>query len=149
MDTTSKYQAPSAGQLARAQQLVARFAEQWNAPDADNLRDLMHADTQNQIPPMAAPADREGVVAHFRQVLQRLPDLRIEVERWAPTGDIVMVEWRATATVAGTPLSWTGVDRFRVRGERMDQAMVYWDTRQLAERMAAAVEAASRQGAAS
>jgi len=80
---------------------------------------------------------RDHVVEHFRRVLQQLPDLRIEVERWAPTENAVMVEWRASATVAGQPLSWTGVDRFCLEGDRMIEGRVYWDTRGLAERIAA------------
>ena len=130
---------PTPGQLAAASDIVGRFAQRWSRPSADDLRDLMHADTRNQIPPMHAPADREGVVEHFRGVLRQLPDLRIEVDRWAPTGDAVMVEWTARATVAGKSLAWSGVDRFNVRGDRMYEAMVYWDTRGLAERVAAAI----------
>ena len=133
------YAAPTPQQLAAASDIVGRFAQRWSRPTADDLRDLMHADTRNQIPPMNEPTDREGVIEHFRGVLRQLPDLRIEVERWAPTGDAVMVEWKASATVAGRPLSWTGVDRFNVRGERIYQGMVYWDTRGLAERVAAAI----------
>jgi len=53
------------------------------------------------------------------------------------------VQWRAHATVAGKALSWTGVDRFGVRGERMYEARVYWDTRQLAADVAAAVQEAN------
>ncbi|SDX07591.1 Ketosteroid isomerase-related protein [Collimonas sp. OK242] len=139
----NKYIAPNASQLAQAQKVVARFAEKWDKPDADGLRELMHSDTQNLIPPMTQPADREGVVEHFRQIFKQLPDLRLDVDRWAPTGDIVMVEWTATATVAGKLLSWSGIDRFRIRGDRMDQGMVYWDTRRLAEMMAAAAQAAN------
>jgi ketosteroid isomerase-like protein len=99
----------------------------------------MHEDTRNLIPPMSEPGDRETVVEHFRGVLQMLPDLALEVIRWAPTGDAVLIEWKAMATLAGRPLSWTGVDRFNVRGERMYEASVYWDTRGLAERMAVVV----------
>lgn len=94
---------------------------------------------------MSEPGDRESVVEHFRAVLRQLPDLRVTVERWAPTGDAVMIEWKATATVAGKPLSWSGVDRFNVRGDRMYEAMVYWDTRALAERVAAAIAQAAPQ----
>lgn len=136
------YVEPTQEQLAAARDLVERFAARWDRPDADALRDLMHSDTQNLIPPMTHPADREGVVEHFRAVLQALPDLRIEVLRWAPTSDAVLVEWQATATVAGRPLSWTGVDRFNIRGDRMYEARVYWDTRGVAERVAAAVQSA-------
>jgi ketosteroid isomerase-like protein len=131
------YVIPTEQQLASARDLVSRFATRWQKPDADAFRDLMHSDTRNLIPPMMEPADREGVVAHFRAVLYRLPDLRIEVIRWAPTGDAVMIEWKASATVGGQQLSWTGVDRFNIRGDRMYEASVYWDTRGLAERMAA------------
>lgn len=133
---------PTEAQLAAARDLVGRFAARWDRPDADALRDLMHPETRNQIPPMTAPGDREAVVEHFRGVLAQLPDLRIAVLRWAPTGDAVLVEWRATATVAGQPLDWSGVDRFNIRGERMYEAMVYWDTRGLAERMGAIIQAA-------
>ena len=133
------YVAPTPEQLLAASDIVGRFAQCWNRPSADDLGDLMHADTRNQIPPMREPADRDAVVEHFRTVLRQLPDLRVEVARWAPTGDAVMIEWIASATVAGKPLTWSGVDRFNVRGERMYEAMVYWDTRGLAERMAAAI----------
>ena len=139
------FTAPTPEQLAAARDIVGRFAARWSRPAADDLRDLMHADTRNLIPPMSEPADREGVIEHFRAVLRQLPDLRIEVERWAPTGDAVMIEWKANATVAGKPLSWSGVDRFNVRGQRIYQGMVYWDTRALADRMAAAIAQAAPQ----
>jgi predicted SnoaL-like aldol condensation-catalyzing enzyme len=108
----------------------------------------MHADTRNLIPPMTVPADREGVVEHFRQVLNQLPDLKVEVLQWAPTGDAVLVEWRASAKVAGEALEWQGVDRFNIRGDRMYQGQVYWDTRRVAEQVADAVRRASERGAA-
>jgi ketosteroid isomerase-like protein len=138
------YLPPTEQQLHDAQEIVERFAARWQRPVADDLRDLMHADTQNLIPPMTVPANREGVIEHFRQVLQQLPDLRVEVIRWAPTGDAVLVEWRARASVAGQPLEWQGVDRFNVRGGRMYQAQVYWDTRTVAEQMAGAVQRAKQ-----
>lgn len=139
------YVAPTPQQLEAAQVFVNRWADQWNRPAAEGLRDLMHPDTRNLIPPMTQPADRDGVVNHFAEVLRRLPDLRLDVLRWAPTGDTVMIEWRATATVAGRQLNWTGVDVMRVRGDRTYAAEVYWDTRKLDQQLLAAVEAA--QGA--
>ena len=131
------YDAPTPKQLADAEAIVQRFAAIWSSPVADELRALMHEETRNLIPPMKEPGDREAVVEHFRGILTRLPDLKIEVIRWAPVGDAVMVEWRAHATVQGKAISWTGVDRFNVRDGRMYEASVYWDTRGLAERFAA------------
>jgi ketosteroid isomerase-like protein len=143
------YVAPTEQQLAAAKDLVARFAASWDRPDADSLRDLMHPDTRNLIPPMTEPGDREAVVEYFRAALSRLPDMRLKIIRWAATGDAVMVEWEATASVAGQPLSWTGVDRFNVRGDRIYQGHVYWDTRELAARMAAAAQQAAEGATAS
>jgi predicted SnoaL-like aldol condensation-catalyzing enzyme len=139
------YVPPTPEQLAAGADMVARWADNWNEPnpDSDYFRNLMHSDTRNQIPPMTAPADREGVVAHFSEVLRRLPDLRIKVVRWAPTADCVLIEWLAAATVAGEKLEWTGVDRIRIRGDRAYEARVYWDTRQLDQRMMSAVQAAT------
>lgn len=145
VNAATPYLPPTAEQWQDAQEIVERFARRWQQPVADELRDLMHPDTQNLIPPMTVPADREGVVEHFRQVLQQLPDLRIEVIRWAPTGDAVLVEWRAQASVAGEPLEWQGVDRFNVRGGRMYQAQVYWDTRGVAEQVTEAVKRAQKR----
>lgn len=141
------YSLPTSIQLDDAIAAVDKFAAVWAKPSLEGLATLMHPDTQNQIPPMTGPADREGVLAHFDQVLKQLPDLWLEVIRWAPTGDSALVEWRAHATVAGKPLSWTGVDRFGIRGERMYEARVYWDTRQVAADVAAAVQEARAQAA--
>jgi ketosteroid isomerase-like protein len=136
------YVTPTEQQLAAAKDVVARFAASWDRPDADSLRDLMHPDTRNLIRSMNQPGDREAVVEYFRTALSRLPDVRLKIIRWAATGDAVMIEWEATASVAGRPLSWTGADRFNIRGDRIYQGQVYWDTRELAARMAAAQQAA-------
>ncbi len=126
----------SPDQLAAARAWVASFQARWRSLDPDALRDLMHADTRNLIPPMAAPADRDGVVAHFRQAAAMLPGLAIEVVRWAAVDDAVFIEWIATATVNGQPISWRGVDRVRLREGRTYEGEVFWDTRRLAERIA-------------
>ena len=149
VEMRTRYLPPTEQQLRDACAIVERFAQRWQRPIADELRDLMHADTRNLIPPMTVPADRQGVVEHFRQVLQRLPDLRVEVVRWAPTGNAVLIEWRARASVGGEALEWQGVDRFNVRGDRMYQAQVYWDTRAVAERMAEAMRRAQERGGSS
>jgi ketosteroid isomerase-like protein len=131
------YVAPTQQQLEAAQAFVNRWADRWSRPDPDALRELMHADTKNLIPPMTEPADREGVVRHFAAVLRRLPDLRLDVLRWGLTGDTVMIEWRANATAMGQQLQWTGVDVMRLRGERTYAAEVYWDTRKVDQQISA------------
>jgi predicted SnoaL-like aldol condensation-catalyzing enzyme len=143
-DVAARYLPPSADQSAAATDWVCRFAARWKKPDAEALSDLMHPDTRNLIPPMTAPANREGVVEHFRQVLRQFPDLQIEIIRWAPTGDAVMIEWLASVTVEREQLSWRGVDRICLRGDRTYEGQVYWDTRQVAEQVVKARTAGER-----
>lgn len=135
-----RYQPPTETQLAAARGLVERWAASWDRPQVEEFRNLMHPDTQNLIPPMMAPGNADAVVEHFRAVLDRLPDLRLHVVRWAPTGDAVIIEWQATATVAGQSLIWTGVDRFNLRDGLMYEGRAYWDTRGLDARMMGAAE---------
>ncbi len=116
---------------------VARFAALWAKPTPEGFHGMMHEDTQNQIPPMTAPADRAGVIAHFRQVLGMLPDLRLEVVDWAASGDAVMVCWRGSATLMGQLLAWEGIDRVVLRDGRTVAGRAYWDTQRLREDIAA------------
>ena len=48
-------------------------------------------------------------------MLKMLPDLRLEIIRWAPVADSVMIEWEGQASVAGKTLFWRGVDRVSPR----------------------------------
>lgn len=142
IDGADKFSPPTQAQLDAATNWVRRFVERWTTPNADSLRDLMHPDTANLIPPMTEPGDAEAVVEHFRGLLNRVPDFKLSIVRWAPTGDSVLIEWEGSGTVAGTLLVWRGVDRVSLRGDRMYNGQVYWDTRRLAERMTEAVKAA-------
>jgi ketosteroid isomerase-like protein len=142
-----RYQAPTPEQLTQAEQWVARFAANWAKPDPDGLRDFMHADTKNLIPPMAEPGNREEVVAHFKGVMQMLPDFRLEIIRWAAVSDTVMIEWQGSATVAGKPLGWRGVDRISLRDGKTYEGQVYWDTRGVAEKVAQAIGEAQARAA--
>lgn len=135
------YEEPNAQQIREARTLVQGFADRWAKLVPDELYDLMHSDTQNLIPPMSEPGDSNAVVAHFAEVQRNLPDLALRVIRWAATGDSVLIEFEGSASVAGQLLKWTGVDRFSIRDGKMYEAPSYWDTRGLAERMAAAVDA--------
>jgi ketosteroid isomerase-like protein len=137
---TGSYVVPTPAQLAAATDWVRRFEERWLNPDADSLRDLMHEDTRNLIPPMKVPGDREAVVEHFRTVLARMRNFKLRIIRWAPVSDSLLLEWEGTAVVAGKALSWRGVDRVSLRDGKTYEGQVYWDTRGVAEMIAEAVQ---------
>jgi hypothetical protein len=139
---THKFIPPTPAQFAAATAWVERFEQQWLNPNPDHLAELKHPDTQNLIPPMTKPANRQEVVEFFRTQLTRVPDFKLEVIRWAPTGDTVMIEWEATARIKETPLTWRGIDRVSLRDGRTYAGQVFWDTRRVAEQLAAAAQGA-------
>lgn len=140
---TFTYESPSAEQLAQAERWVAGFAARWDRPDGENLRDLMHPDTQNLIPPMERPGNAQEVIDHFKELVARVPGFRIEVQRWAPVGDSVMIEWAGHATIGGRDLTWHGVDRVSLRDGKTYEGQAYWDTRAVSEMILEALAAAS------
>jgi predicted SnoaL-like aldol condensation-catalyzing enzyme len=133
-----KYQPPTQAQLEAAELWVATFSDHWSSLNPDSLREMMQPDTRNLIPPMSSPANQDGVVAHFREVLKLLPDLSLKVLRWAPVGDTVIIEWVASATYASKPLEWRGIDRVSLINGKTYEGQAYWDTRRVAEMVAEA-----------
>ena len=89
---------------------------------------------------MTKPGNRQEVIEFFRTQLTRVPDFKLEVVRWAPTGDSVMIEWEATARIKEAALTWRGIDRVSLRDGRTYEGQVFWDTRRVAEQLAAAAE---------
>jgi predicted SnoaL-like aldol condensation-catalyzing enzyme len=128
-----KYQPPNQSQLEAAESWVALFSNGWRPLNPDALREGMQPDTQNLIPPMSSPANQDGVVAHFREVLKLLPDLSLKVIRWAPVADSILIEWEASATRASKSLEWRGVDRVSLVDGKTYESQAYWDTRKVAE----------------
>ena len=117
---------------------VRRFADAWANPEPAKLVDLVHSDAQHEYPFMEGPVDRAGLAEHFEQVLGVLPDLRIAVIEWAATGNTVLIEWVASATVGSERLEWQGGDVFRLRGDRTVTGRAYYDTQPLRQALEAA-----------
>lgn len=68
---------------------------------------------------------------YVRGIKSLMPDIGLEVENWAANDDVVFVEYRMSATLAGCSLSWTGIGRFKLRGERAIDAIGRWDNLEL------------------
>jgi hypothetical protein len=56
-----------------------------------------------------------------------MPDISLAVANWAARDDVVFIEYEISGSVAGRPLSWTGIGRFKLRGERAIDAIGRWD----------------------
>lgn len=67
--------------------------------------------------------------------------MRLEVANWAANGDVVFIEYEMSGTLAGRSLSWTGIGRFKLRGDRAIDVIGRWDNLELLARIDPAVSA--------
>jgi ketosteroid isomerase-like protein len=112
---------------SEAARFVQAFADFWDKPTLPSFQALMHPDVR-LIQPLAPPA--RGLAeasAWFESTKALLPDIRITVDRWSGTADALFIEWTATATFGGRPVSWHAVDRFRLEGGKARERVAYFD----------------------
>lgn len=119
---------PSLDAYTSAAAFVARFAERWTAPEPERFRDLLHPDTRNLYPGMTEPQGPDEIVDWLKNAVRTFPDLKLGVTRWATDGEAVLIEFDASATVAGRPMTWQGADRFVLEGKRCIEGRSYFDT---------------------
>jgi hypothetical protein len=120
--------APACDSSPDAAEFVRRFAAGWAGPSPEELLDLLDEHVrlvQPIIPPSTGRAAADATF--FRPLLRFIPDLRVKVERWSAAGDVLFIEWTASATLAGREISWPGVDRFVLSGQRAIERVSYFD----------------------
>jgi hypothetical protein len=95
-----------------AEDFVRRFVEFWRAPAPERL-DTVLAERVRLSAPMVPTTHTlaEGKRA-FADLFELIPDMTAEVHRWGATEDGVLIEFTASGTAGGGPVSWRAVDRF-------------------------------------
>ncbi len=95
-----------------AEGFVRRFEEFWRAPAPERL-DTVLAEKVRLSAPMVPTTHTlaEGKRA-FADLFELIPDMTAEVHRWGATEDGVLIEFTASGTAGGGPVSWRAVDRF-------------------------------------
>jgi steroid delta-isomerase-like uncharacterized protein len=102
---------PGAG--ARFAQVYTSF---WQAPDRTVVPGVITEDITANWPGTGGIGS--GVEHYLRQidrVLTAVPDIRLEVIDSLAEGETAFLEFRAYGTIAGEPVEFFGVDRFKVR----------------------------------
>jgi hypothetical protein len=97
--------------------VVRQFRNAWDKPDP-HAWDGFLDDSVRFVQPML----RDGVGPalwweEFARTQALLPDLRVEVLRWAGAEENVFVHIRFSATAGGRPLSWEAVDLLKLSAE--------------------------------
>jgi hypothetical protein len=67
-----------------------------------------------------------------------LPDLCQELQHWAGDDELLFLEWKATASVGGELLTLRLAERLELSAGRVRDGRAYFDTLELAARLAAA-----------
>ncbi len=111
-----------------AQAFVERFARLWSDPDPDGYAGLWHEDGVLRHPTMKEGLPQEGIPDYVRRLKTLAPDVSLAVDRWAASGETVLIEWTLTATVGEEQATIRGTDRFTLRGDRAVEGVAYFDT---------------------
>jgi ketosteroid isomerase-like protein len=121
---------------------VAAFAQGWrNLRGADALiahfRELLHEDVRLIQPQLGALVGlRDFEVGFVRPLFDLVPDLHIEVERWAVNGEDAFVELIMRGTLGGREIAWRACDRMTLRDGVLIERETYVDPAQLVTALA-------------
>ncbi len=129
--------------MSDAQKFVERFTRVWSAPQPEEFAALWAEDGTLLHPGMSQPIGKQEIVDYVRRIKAVAPDIRLTPRRWASVDEHVFIEWTITASLAGEQLSWDGVDRFTLRGDRAVEGIAWFDTLPLWARLDPAMERGS------
>jgi hypothetical protein len=109
---------------------VDTFAQFWAAPDVSLVStDQLHEDVVGDWP--RAPEPVRGFDAYRQAIadlLDEVPDLKLEVAEHATNGEYIFIRWIARATGAAGPFEISGIDRIRVVDGRVKENIIRFDS---------------------
>jgi hypothetical protein len=124
--------------MTDGERFMQHYLEVWPSFDADRLEVAIDPEATIHHSGMEMPIRGEEEPDYVRAIKALMPDIGLEVANWAANGDVVFIEYEMSGTLAGISLSWTGIGRFKLRGEK---AIGRWDNLELLARIDPAVSA--------
>jgi ketosteroid isomerase-like protein len=127
-DTTEAH-----GDESDAEAWVHGFAEGWRAPAsadgfADHFDPMIAPDIRLIQPQLPTLVGRRAFREHFaRPLFGLIPDLHATVTDWAARGDLLVIEFTLTGTLAGGPVNLHCVDRITLRDGVAIERRAYFD----------------------
>ena len=140
--------------MTDAEKFMQHYMDAWPVFDPERLLEVVHPDATIHHSGMTTPIRGEDEPDYVRGIKALIPDISLEVRNWAANDDIVFIEYELTGTVANHSLTWTGIGRFKLHGDRAIDAIGRWDNLDLLAQLdptvsrAAFAEAAATLGAA-
>src|SRR5437764_13912383 len=95
---------------------VETFAAFWSDPDPRLVPRALTEDIVGYWTGRAEPVrGREDYTRCIAQLVDALPDVRIEVAEWARNGEFTFIRWIMHATGRHGPFEFSGIDRGHMR----------------------------------
>jgi hypothetical protein len=105
------------------------FAAFWANPSPDAVTPETFTPDVVGYWPDAELRGVEQYTDRLRQLLEMLPDLRLEVGDYADNGEHIFVRWILRATGRHGAFELGGVDRIKVRDGLVAENRIYFDTK--------------------
>jgi hypothetical protein len=118
---------------------LEKFTRVWESPEPDAFADLWADGGVLLHPTMGTAIPKAEIPDYVRRLKALVPDVALKPKRAASEGNDLFIEWTITMTPPGAEerVSWDGVDRFSLEGDRAIQGIAYFDTSQIWARMGA------------
>jgi hypothetical protein len=107
---------------------VEQFARFWANPDPELVRHGVAPDVVADWP--GDPQPVRGAAAYadrIAQVLERVPDIRLDVAEHATNGEFIFIRWIGRGTGASGPFELSGIDRIRVEQGLVKENIIRYD----------------------
>ena len=113
---------------------VDHWAAFWAKPDLSRAGEVLSADVVGHWPGDREPVRGKGpYIERMAQVLEMIPDLRLEVVEHAENGDVTFIHWLARGTGADGQFELEGIDRIRTENGLVTDNLVRFDSAAFAE----------------
>jgi hypothetical protein len=107
---------------------VDRYVATWASREPRVMARMWHEDGVLRHPALDSEIDGTTVPFNNDNTKAMIPDLQWRLRHWAARGEVVYLEWVCTGTVNGIFLEWEGVDRMILRGDKIAEEVVFYDT---------------------
>jgi hypothetical protein len=112
------------------------FAEFWTAPDLAFIPSIITDDVVGYWPGRTVHG-AEAYLSELTNLLELVPDLRLDVPEHTMKGDIGFSRWIMHGTGADGPFAMNGMDRTRVRDGLVCENYVFFDSAEFAGHLTA------------
>ncbi|HEX6667597.1 MAG TPA: nuclear transport factor 2 family protein [Solirubrobacterales bacterium] len=117
--------------MTNAERFMQQYMEVWPTFDADRLEQAIDPEATIHHSGMPTPIRGAEEPDYVRAIKALMPDVHLKVANWAANDDTVFIEYEITGTLVNQPLTWTGIGRFKLDGDRAIDAIGRWDNLEL------------------